>query len=599
MSGGAILAIIGCLLALFGTNLGMGGGMPDSEGGALKNLFSTVYIEEFNYRAIGGIQLLTGQISALLAIAGLALGFLIWKQRKRKMGWGLILFSVVQIGLAWHTFDNVYALVPCKGLDLPFCAENGSLINETYIHMNGLVWLVLGSVFTFLGGLTALAAFDEYKEGERFLRVAVEWNEQTVAERVFFVPKPVTIGESDTNVIQIAANGLASHVMFSPSGPDKYTLDVPKGLSGEVHVGGQAKNAAGLGSLEISRGDSGLLSFENGVELAFNFAAPEAGGIVGTTKSRNAALDVSFAVVASAFLMLFVIVNSVAHEKDDEWDKEQLAQKNRGLIEVAVEEKEEPKEEIKPEGQDEDTTSKKAGGEEGKFGDAKEDPNKKSKVPRMDGPMRDKIDVKNIGIAKALSGAQAMTGALGNIMAGDTGAINSKMAVAMGGEGSELVIGHGSGGMGFQGTGSGGGGDGTGRLHGLGSIDTGGGTGRNADIGIGKRSAKKVAKLNIAQGQSTGGCDKGDISKNVRNRAASLRACYETQLMAKPDLSGKVVVQWTITGDGSVSNDKIVDDTMKNSSVTDCVLRTIRRVRFLKPEAGVCVIQWPFVFNPG
>ena len=148
-------------------------------------------------------------------------------------------------------------------------------------------------------------------------------------------------------------------------------------------------------------------------------------------------------------------------------------------------------------------------------------------------------------------------------------------------------------------TGYRGGGDGTGRLHGLGSIDTGGGTGRNADLGIGRRSARKVAKLNIAQGQSTGGCDKGDISKNVRARAASLRACYETQLMAKPDLAGKVTVQWTITGDGSVSSDKITDDTMKNGAVTDCVLRTIRRIRFMKPEAGVCVIQWPFVFNPG
>ncbi len=302
-----------------------------------------------------------------------------------------------------------------------------------------------------------------------------------------------------------------------------------------------------------------------------------------------------------AFLVLFVMVNSVAKHEEEALAQEQLVQKNKGLIEVAVEEKEEEKpEEIKPEGEDEDTTAKKAGGEEGKFGDPDKDPNKQSKVPRMDGPMRDKIDVKNIGIAKVLGGPQAMTGALGNIMAGDTGAISSKMAVAMSGEGGELVIGHGSGGMGFRGTGSGGGGEGYGRLHGLGSIDTGGGTGRNADMGgIGKKAAKKVAKLNIAQGQSTGGCDKGDISKNVKSRASALRACYETQLMAKPDLSGKVTVMWTITEDGGVRSEKITDDTLKNNSVTDCVMRTIRRIKFQKPEAGTCVISWPFVFNPG
>lgn len=597
MSGGAILAIIGCILCLLGPNLGIGGGTPESQPSGLGNAFSMVYIEEFDYRAIGGIHLLTGQISALLALVGVAIGGVIYKMRRRKPAWILVLVGIAQILLAWQSFDDVYALTPCKSLALPFCADAGTLIPETYVHMNGLVWIIFGAVFALLGGLTALASFDEYKEDQRFLRVALDWNSQTVAERVYFVQRQVTIGENDNNEFQVAANGLATHALFVPVGPERYRLDVPGGLQGQITVGGQSKAASG--SVEVTRGDHGVLSFENGVDLHFNFAAPQPGAIVSSGRDRNAALEISFAAIASLFGILFVLVNSVAKMDEDLLDREQLAQKNRGLIEVAVEEKEVKPEEIKPEGQDEDTTSKKAGGEEGKFGDAKEDPNKKSKVPRMDGPMRDKIDVKNIGIAKALSGAQAMTGALGNIMAGDTGAISSKMAVAMGGEGSELVIGHGSGGMGFQGTGSGGGGDGTGRLHGLGSIDTGGGTGRNADLGIGRKSAKKVAKLNIAQGQSTGGCDKGDISKNVRARAASLRACYETQLMAKPDLSGKVTVQWTITADGSVASDKIVDDSMKNSSVTDCVLRTIRRIRFLKPEAGVCVIQWPFVFNPG
>jgi hypothetical protein len=85
----------------------------------------------------------------------------------------------------------------------------------------------------------------------------------------------------------------------------------------------------------------------------------------------------------------------------------------------------------------------------------------------------------------------------------------------------------------------------------------------------------------------------------VRARAASLRACYETQLMNKPDLAGKLTVQWTITGEGGVSGQKLVGDTLSNTSVSDCVLRAISHVRFAKPEAGICVIQWPFVFNPG
>jgi outer membrane biosynthesis protein TonB len=598
MSGGAILAIIGSLIALLGTNLGMGGGGADSDPSAWRNLFSAIYIEEFGYKGIAGFQIWTGQVSLLLSLVSVALGAMIFKQRKRKFGWGIAAAGLIQIVLAWLTYDKVYSIVPCKAMELAFCDATGGLIPETYVHLNGLIWMVFGSVLAFFGGLTAVASFDEYHKEQRFLRVALGWNDQTVVEKVFFVPTVVTVGEDNKNTLQLAANGISSHVLFTPGANEHYQLAVPKGASGTLTIGGNEVDATG--SHPITRGDSGVISFENGIDLHFNFTGAQPGALVGTHRTRNAALAVSFATVMSVFFVLFIGVNSVAKNDEDRLESEALAQKNRGLIEVAVEQKEEEKpEEIKPEGEDEDTTAKKAGGEEGKFGDPDKDPNKQSKVPKMDGPMRDKVDVKNIGIAKVLGGPQAMTGALGNILAGDTGAISSKMAVAMSGEGGELVIGHGSGGMGFRGTGSGGGGEGYGRLHGLGSIDTGGGTGRNADMGIGRKASKKVAKLNIAQGNSTGGCDKGDISKNVRARAVSLRACYETQLMAKPDLSGKITVQWTITGDGSVANDKIVDDSMKNTAVSDCVLRAIRHIKFLKPEAGVCVIQWPFVFNPG
>ena len=48
-----------------------------------------------------------------------------------------------------------------------------------------------------------------------------------------------------------------------------------------------------------------------------------------------------------------------------------------------------------------------------------------------------------------------------------------------------------------------------------------------------------------------------------------------------------------------VTGEKAVDDSMHNNAVSDCVLRSIKRIRFMKPEAGICVIQWPFVFSPG
>ncbi len=580
MTGGSIIAIIGALLALLAP---------------LVFPFITIDEEEVVLRSF---HTSTGLASLGLALATLAIGAYIYKKRTRSAGWAISVLSLGQIGLMAMTYANVWNLVPCQSMGLALCdPATGGLIDQSLVTLDsGMVFVILASVLSFFGGLVCVSAHAEYKKDERFLRVMLTWNGHIVLERVLFQPTPVTVGESDSNTFQLAAGGLQAHTLFKPIAADKYVLDVPKGLSGKVVVGGAQKDAEGISNTEISRNDQGVLSFDNGVDLVFQFTGAES-GVLASEPGRDVGLAVSFSAVGAVMLVLMAAMIGGLNDSKRNKAEEQLEAKNRELIEISLEDQMPPTDEPKPEGDEDEKTAKKAANEEGKFGDPDKDPNKQSKVPKMEGKMTDKIDVKNLGIAKVLAGAQA--GALGQIMAGDTGALNSKMAVAMNGEGSELTIGSGSGGMGFRGTGSGGGGDGMGRIHGLGNIDTGAGTGRNANIGIGRKSTKKVAKLNIAQGSSTGGCDKGDIAKNVRARASSLRQCYEIQLMSKPDLSGKLTVQWTINGEGSVTGQKLVDDTMKNNSVSDCVLRAISHIRFMKPEAGICVIQWPFVFNPG
>jgi uncharacterized membrane protein YqjE len=581
MSGGSIVAIVGALVALLGPIA-----LP----------FITVDEEE---EALRSFHVMTGLVSLVLALGTVALAWLVYKKRKQTFGWIVAILSLAQIALMAVTYANVWNLVPCTSRGLQLCDPGtGGLIDQTLVTLDwGLVCVVLGSLVSFFGGLVAVASHAEYTKDQRFLRVILTWDGHIVFERVLFQPAPVTVGEADTNMFQIAAGGVATHTLLKPSAPETYTLEVPKGLAGKVNVAGETKDAESLsGAVEIKRGDAGVLRFENDIDIAFQFTGAESGALLTSSVGRDVGLMVSFSAVAAVSLVVVTAMLSSLDSRRRHQAEEDLEKKVKETIEITLEE-DQKTDEIKPEGDEDDTTGKKAGGEEGKFGDPDKD--KQSKVPKMDGPMRDKIDVKNLGIAKVLGGQQALTGALGNIMAGDTGALNTKMAVAMSGEGSELVIGQGSGGMGFRGTGSGGGGEGYGRLHGLGAIDTGGGTGRNANIGLGRKTAKKVAKVSIAQGDSTGGCDKGDIAKNVRARASALRACYETQLLTKPDLSGKLTMQWTITTEGSVTNAKIVSDSLSNDQVSDCVMRAIQRIRFLKPEAGICVIQWPFVFSPG
>jgi TonB family protein len=247
---------------------------------------------------------------------------------------------------------------------------------------------------------------------------------------------------------------------------------------------------------------------------------------------------------------------------------------------------------------EDDSVGKKAEGEEGKFGDPDMDPTLESKVPKRDGALANQIDVKKIGLANVLSNQLGKAGAISSILSDDADAFDNRMAVAMAGTGSEMAIGYGAGGMGFRGTGAGGGGTGGyGRIHGLGRVDTGGGMGMRA--GLGKKKAKRVGVMKMDGMGATGFCKKDHIRTVVLQRAGAIRACYERQLMIHENLSGKLAIRWTINMEGRVDAASVTETSVRNSEVENCVMRVVRNMRFEKPEGGICVVQWPFVFNPG
>jgi TonB family protein len=116
---------------------------------------------------------------------------------------------------------------------------------------------------------------------------------------------------------------------------------------------------------------------------------------------------------------------------------------------------------------------------------------------------------------------------------------------------------------------------------------------------LGKKGTKAVGKISLGGMGATGFCQKNNIQSVVLQRAGAIRACYEQQLQIHEGLTGKISVRWTINLEGQVEGATVTENTMGNSAVQDCVARAIRFMRFAKPEGGVCVVQWPFVFNPG
>jgi len=117
--------------------------------------------------------------------------------------------------------------------------------------------------------------------------------------------------------------------------------------------------------------------------------------------------------------------------------------------------------------------------------------------------------------------------------------------------------------------------------------------------GLGTKKAATVGKISLGGMGATGFCQKNDIQKNVMLRAGAIRACYEQQLQIHDGLAGKITVRWTINTEGGVDGAAVLESTLGNSAVEQCVLRALRNIRFMKPEGGICVVQWPFVFNPG
>jgi hypothetical protein len=197
-----------------------------------------------------------------------------------------------------------------------------------------------------------------------------------------------------------------------------------------------------------------------------------------------------------------------------------------------------------------------------------------------------KVDPKKVGLEDLLA-----THKLGASNSG----FENKLAVAMGGAGTEFELGHGLGtrGMGFAGTGTGGGGSGgAGRIGGTGAFDTGGGMGSKRRM----RSKKRTAKLKLRSGSTQGFCRPSDIRSKLKRRAGAIRACYERALKRNPKLAGKVSARWTIGMDGRVMGRVSAPGL---GPVGNCVAQKLQNVRFKPPEGGVCVIRWPFVFSSG
>jgi outer membrane biosynthesis protein TonB len=143
------------------------------------------------------------------------------------------------------------------------------------------------------------------------------------------------------------------------------------------------------------------------------------------------------------------------------------------------------------------------------------------------------------------------------------------IGIGKGGGGREILLGAGGGGIGALGVG-------------------------NVGKGPVRSQVTKAVSTSIA---SQGQIDKEAVAKVINSHLAEVQRCYEAALMKTPGLTGKVVLEWSISTTGKVVSSKSKSSSLKDVSVESCILRALNNWQFPPAKGNSVIITYPFIFN--
>ena len=102
----------------------------------------------------------------------------------------------------------------------------------------------------------------------------------------------------------------------------------------------------------------------------------------------------------------------------------------------------------------------------------------------------------------------------------------------------------------------------------------------------------------LGEATARGKLDPNLIVSTIRGHIKEVKACYEAGLRQKPDLAGRVSVQFTIATSGAVVNAALAESTLPDQEVTDCMVKVVRSWQFPRPDGGIVIVTFPFTFTP-
>jgi TonB family protein len=221
---------------------------------------------------------------------------------------------------------------------------------------------------------------------------------------------------------------------------------------------------------------------------------------------------------------------------------------------------------------------------------------KDAEIPREVKEKQDRKIATSAGILGLLKGRGGGTGDDSSSVFGGSAMANLDQSLA-GLRSTGMGDSGGFGGLGTRGGGPGGGGGGLG-LGGLGTAGYGRGGGAGyGSVKIGHRG-KHAVRVVKGRTRVVGGLSQEVVGRYIKRYWAQFKYCYERELSKDPNLYGKITITFTIAGNGRVSEAQVIQTTMHNANVEECVLRVVRRIRFPQPKGGgQVIVTYPFMFT--
>jgi outer membrane biosynthesis protein TonB len=441
----------------------------------------------------------------------------------------------------------------------------------------------------------------------RILRIGIIQGGRIVEERLVRKRENISLGQSARNMFVVPSDALPRHWLMFEITPRGYVAHFADAMDARIAVGNEIISLAQLKqSGKIRRhGQAWVLLLDErargkitvgDLTILFQFVTPPPPQPrpqlpASVRGSMTSDLDWAFTTVAAlsfvAHLVMVIYLRSVDWPRKP--DIEEIPDR---FVQMVVRKPDPPKEVAKAdEKKDEEKPAEekkpaKAAGEK----KVKKELSAEEKA-RIDAERRARLaeQVKNTGILKLLGAKADGAGSIADVLG--KGDVDRDQERAFQGVGGLAVA---TGDASLRGVKSGTGG--SGKVANIAGLRGGAGISGASTGNVG--AERKVSGIVKSEAPAVDGqLDPNIIVKEVRARMSAIKACYERALKRNPNLSGKVVVRWTITAAGTVSGVDIDQDSLGDSEVTGCIKGLVARWRFPAPSGGSVEVSFPFVFQ--